>query len=133
MRRSYFGPPLARAERGRAVIAGPRVDAIEQTISAPCPRKLYLLILRSAKRISKDEARLVASWFETVLRTSFTMRVANLPPHDPEHEHGEADRGELQPTRHRISFCDVLGEPPRIMLTRPISSTSATAPIATVG
>ena len=33
-------------------------------------------------------------------------------------------------TRSRISFCEVLGEPPRIMLTRPSSSTMATAPIA---
>jgi glutathione S-transferase len=30
----------------------------------------YLLILRSAKRVSKDEARAVASWFETALRAS---------------------------------------------------------------
>ena len=33
-------------------------------------------------------------------------------------------------TRSRISFCDVLGEPPRIMLMRPSTSTIATAPIA---
>ena len=33
-------------------------------------------------------------------------------------------------TRMRISFCDRLGEPPRIMLTRPSSSTTATAPMA---
>jgi hypothetical protein len=34
-------------------------------------------------------------------------------------------------TRSRISFCDVLGEPPRNMLIRPSSNTNATAPIAT--
>ena len=33
-------------------------------------------------------------------------------------------------TRSRISFCERFGEPPRIMLTRPSSSTSATAPTA---
>ena len=33
-------------------------------------------------------------------------------------------------TRSRISFCEVLGEPPRIMLMRPSSSTTATAPMA---
>ena len=33
-------------------------------------------------------------------------------------------------TRSRISLCDVLGEPPRIMLMRPSTSTIATAPIA---
>ena len=33
-------------------------------------------------------------------------------------------------TRNRISLCEVLGEPPRIMLARPSSSTIATAPIA---
>src|SRR5215510_581163 len=30
-------------------------------------------------------------------------------------------------TRSRISFCDVCGEPPRIMLTRPKTKTMATA------
>ena len=34
-------------------------------------------------------------------------------------------------TRHRISFWDRFGDPPRIMLRRPSSSTSATAPTAT--
>jgi len=34
-------------------------------------------------------------------------------------------------TRNRISFCDVWPDPPIIMLMRPMSSTSATAPIAT--
>ena len=34
-------------------------------------------------------------------------------------------------TRSRISFCDRFGEPPRIMLTRPSTSTIATAPMAT--
>ena len=34
-------------------------------------------------------------------------------------------------TRARISFCDVFGEPPRIMLTRPSSRTNATAASAT--
>ena len=34
-------------------------------------------------------------------------------------------------TRSRISRCEVSGEPPRIMLTRPNTSTIATAPIAT--
>src|SRR4030088_3605478 len=33
-------------------------------------------------------------------------------------------------TRSRISFCDVLGEPPRNMLVRPRTSTRATAPTA---
>src|SRR4051812_16613986 len=33
-------------------------------------------------------------------------------------------------TRSLISFCDLCGEPPRIMLTRPRTSTTATAPIA---
>ena len=33
-------------------------------------------------------------------------------------------------TRSRISFCEVLPEPPSIMLTRPSSSTIATAPMA---
>src|SRR4030081_2215526 len=33
-------------------------------------------------------------------------------------------------TRSRISFCDVLGEPPRSMLARPRPSTRATAPTA---
>ena len=33
-------------------------------------------------------------------------------------------------TRSRINRCDVLGEPPRIMLMRPSSSTIATAPMA---
>src|SRR3979490_219237 len=33
-------------------------------------------------------------------------------------------------TRNRISFWDRLGDPPRIMLRRPSSSTSATAPTA---
>src|SRR6516165_5824422 len=33
-------------------------------------------------------------------------------------------------TRSRISFCEVLPEPPRIMLMRPSSSTTATAPMA---
>jgi hypothetical protein len=33
-------------------------------------------------------------------------------------------------TRKRISFCEVLPEPPRIMLMRPSSSTIATAPMA---
>ena len=33
-------------------------------------------------------------------------------------------------TRNRIRRCEVFGEPPRIMLTSPISSTRATAPIA---
>ena len=33
-------------------------------------------------------------------------------------------------TRIRISFCDVCGEPPRIMLMRPRTSTIATATIA---
>ena len=31
-------------------------------------------------------------------------------------------------TRNRINFCDRLGDPPRIMLMRPSSSTNATAP-----
>lgn len=33
-------------------------------------------------------------------------------------------------TRSRISFCDVLPEPPRIILMRPRRSTTATAPMA---
>ena len=33
-------------------------------------------------------------------------------------------------TRNLISFCDVWGEPPRTMLTRPSTNTTATAPIA---
>ena len=33
-------------------------------------------------------------------------------------------------TRSRISFCERLGEPPRIMLTSPNTSTTATAMIA---
>jgi hypothetical protein len=33
-------------------------------------------------------------------------------------------------TRIRIRFCERFGEPPRIMLMRPSSSTSATAPTA---
>src|ERR1700750_1453433 len=33
-------------------------------------------------------------------------------------------------TRRRISFCEVLPEPPRIMLTRPSRRTIATAPMA---
>jgi hypothetical protein len=34
-------------------------------------------------------------------------------------------------TRHRINFWDRFGDPPRIMLRRPKSSTRATAPTAT--
>ena len=33
-------------------------------------------------------------------------------------------------TRSRISFCDVHGDPPRIVLMRPSNSTTATAPTA---
>ena len=33
-------------------------------------------------------------------------------------------------TRSRISFCEVLGEPPRIMLMRPSTRITATAPMA---
>jgi len=33
------------------------------------------LILRSAKRVSKDEATTSASWFETALARLLTMRV----------------------------------------------------------
>ena len=33
-------------------------------------------------------------------------------------------------TRSRISFCERFGDPPRIMLSRPSSSTSATAATA---
>ena len=33
-------------------------------------------------------------------------------------------------TRNCISFCDRFGDPPRIMLTRPSTNTSATAPTA---
>lgn len=33
-------------------------------------------------------------------------------------------------TRSRMSFCDVLPEPPRIILMRPRRSTTATAPMA---
>ena len=33
-------------------------------------------------------------------------------------------------TRNRISFCEVLPDPPRIILTRPRNSTTTTAPIA---
>src|SRR2546422_681693 len=35
-------------------------------------------------------------------------------------------------TRNCISFCDRFGDPPRIMLIRPSSSTSATAPTASL-
>ena len=35
-------------------------------------------------------------------------------------------------TRNRISFCDVLGDPPRSMLAKPSTSTTATATIAMV-
>jgi len=34
-----------------------------------------LLILRSAKRVSKDEAPMSASWFETAPRRLLTMRI----------------------------------------------------------
>jgi hypothetical protein len=36
---------------------------------------IYPLILRSAKRVSKEEARIMASWFETALMRLLTMRV----------------------------------------------------------
>ena len=63
-----------------------------------------------------------------------------------EHDHGPIKFGSLDmtqsvhmmtmmamncsSTRSRISFCEVLPEPPRIMLTRPSRSTTATAPMA---
>jgi len=41
--------------------------------------QFYPLILRSAKRVSKDEARAVASWFETRGAAALlTMRVVDL-------------------------------------------------------
>jgi hypothetical protein len=39
------------------------------------PRHLSTLILRSAKRVSKDEGPTGASWFETALARLLTMRV----------------------------------------------------------
>src|SRR6185437_7774209 len=39
--------------------------------------QLYPLILRSAKRVSKDEATARASWFETREDALLTMRIGN--------------------------------------------------------
>ena len=50
--------------------------------------------------------------------------------HHPDRRHCDDNRNELKEDRIRISFCDRLGLPPRIMLIRPMSNTAATAATA---
>src|SRR5262249_6184756 len=81
-----FLASLVVAERGRAVIAGARVDAVENHHNQRPMAQIASMMMTIATACSN--------------------------------------------TRRRISFCEVLGEPPRIMLARPSNSTTATAPIA---
>src|SRR5437764_4434728 len=82
--------PLAGAERGGAVVAGARIDAVE------------------------DDHGVGKSYFCMSQIVTMMMTIAM----------------NCSATRQRMSRCDVLGEPPRSMLARPMTSTIATAPTA---
>ena len=84
-----FRAAFAAAERGGAVIAGPRVNAIEDDH--------FPLLQRPIAQTA-----------------SMVMTIAT----------------NCSSTRNRMSFWERFGDPPRIMLSRPSNSTSATAPTA---
>ena len=81
----------AGAKRSRAVIAGARIDLVEN-----------------------DRAAFFLSYFAMIQSVNMITTMAM----------------NCSSTRSRMSFCDVLPEPPRIILMRPRSSTVATAPMA---
>src|SRR3984957_19802397 len=99
-----FLAPLAAAERGRAIVAGAGVDLVEDHHASP-----RQIIASSARR-----ALLERDYFAITQMVNMMMTMAT----------------NCSTTRRRISFCEVLPEPPRIMLTRPSRRTMATAPMA---
>jgi hypothetical protein len=83
--------PLAGTKRSRAVVAGARIDLVEN-----------------------DQAAFFVCYFAMIQTVSMITTMAM----------------NCSSTRSRMSFCDVLPEPPRIILMRPRRSTTATAPMA---
>jgi len=99
-----FLAPLAAAERGCAVVAGAGVDLVEDHHASP-----RQIIASSARRTLLER-----DYFAITQMVNMMMTMAT----------------NCSTTRRRISFCEVLPEPPRIILMRPSRRTMPTAPMA---
>ncbi len=104
----YFLPAFAGAKRGGAVVTGAGIDPIEDhhtifPLAWPGPKTGIHFALGTMR------------YFPISQMVAMMMMIAT----------------NCSSTRRRIKRCEVLGDPPRIMLMRPSTSTTATAPIAT--